>query len=66
LNGHDESFGMGHDESIFGMGMMNPYGNGGGFYDPFWNPGFGFNRAFGFRHSFNMSSNGNFGFGNFL
>ncbi len=52
-------FGMGM-MSPFGMGMMNPFGMG-GFYDPFWNPGFGFNRGFGFNMGFGMG----FGFGNF-
>lgn len=64
-------FGMGM-MSPFGMGMMNPFGMGmmspfgmGGFYDPFWNPGFGFNRGFGFRSGFNMGFGVGFGFGNF-
>jgi hypothetical protein len=45
-----------------GMGMMDPWGMGmGGFYDPFFNPGFGFNRGFGFRPGFNMGFGMGFG-----
>jgi len=49
---------------LLGMGMMSPFGMGmmnhmeWGFYDPFWNPGFGFNRgASGFRPGSILSRN---------
>ncbi|SDD42188.1 hypothetical protein SAMN04488104_102919 [Algoriphagus faecimaris] len=53
----------------FGMGMMSgfsPWGMG-GFYDPFWGPGFrpgfGFGSGFGFRPGFNISIGMGFGWG---
>ncbi|MFD2037689.1 hypothetical protein ACFSKL_23040 [Belliella marina] len=52
------------------MGGFSPWGMGfspwgmGGFYDPFWGPGFGMMPGFGFRPGFNMSIGMGFGFGN--
>lgn len=49
----------------FNMGLMSgfsPWGMG-GFYDPFWGPGFSFRPGFGFRPGFHMSIGLGFGWG---